>query len=75
MKKKVSFGLVFLTGLSSQALASAGYAKDGLEFLLFLVGVLLLAAGLLEGIDYLRKNGKALMHQIKASIKKKMLTQ
>lgn len=74
MKKYVSFGLILFTGLSSQAFASAGYANDGLEFVLFLAGFLLLVAGFLKGIDYLNKNGKILVHRVNAFIKKKVTT-
>jgi hypothetical protein len=74
MKKEVFLGLIFFTGLSSQAFAAAGYAKDGLEFILFLMGFFLLLAGFLEGIDYLNKNGKVLVYRTKAFIKKKVTT-
>ncbi len=72
MKKKVLFGLVLITGFSSQTFASAGYANDALEFTLGLVVVLLIVAGLLKGIDYLQKNGKRLIHSFKAYLKKKI---
>jgi hypothetical protein len=73
MKKKISSGLFILfTGFSPQVFASAGYAKDGLEFILFLMGFLLLMAGFLEGMDYFNKNGKMLIHQFRAFIKKKV---
>ena len=74
MKKEVSLGLILLTGLSSQAFAAAGYAKDGLEFSLVLIGFLLLVAGVLKGIDYISKNRKMLVHRVKAFIKKKVTT-
>ncbi|MGA2823684.1 MAG: hypothetical protein ABSE72_09185 [Bacteroidales bacterium] len=74
MKKKVSLGLILLTGLSSQVFAAAGYAKDGLEFSLVLIGFLLLVAGVLKGIDYISKNRKMLVHRVKVFIKKKVTT-
>lgn len=67
----MSIGLIVLTGLSSQAFAAAGYAKDGLAFSLFLISFLLLVAGFLKGIDYISKNGKTIVYQVKAFIKKK----
>jgi hypothetical protein len=72
MRKVMSLGIIFITGLSSQVFAAAGYAKDGLEFSLVLIGFLLLVAGVLKGIDYLSKNRKMLVHRVKAFIKKKV---
>ena len=65
-------GLVLFFGLSSQAFAKAGIANDGLEFVLTLVGFLLLVAGFLTGIDYLMKNGKGLFKRVKTYLKKKI---
>jgi len=60
MKKVFSSGLVLFLGFSSQAFASAGYANDGLEFAVALMGFLALLAGFLKGTDYIHKNGKRL---------------
>jgi hypothetical protein len=68
----MSLGVIFITGLSSQVFAAAGYAKDGPEFSLVLIGFLLLVAGVLRGIDYLSKNRKMLVHRVKIFIKKKV---
>jgi hypothetical protein len=72
MDKKATLGFIFLTGSSFPAFAGTGSANDGLEFLLFLMAFLLLVAGFLYGIDYLNRNGKELMHRVRAFIKKKM---
>jgi len=72
MKKKVLFCLVLITGFSSQTYASAGYANDGFEFTLGLIVVLFLVVVLLKGIDYLQKNGRRLIHNFKAYLKKKI---
>jgi hypothetical protein len=74
MNKALLSGLVLFFGVSIQAFAKAGVADDGLEFVLTLAGFLLLVAGLLEGIDYLAKNGKGLFRRFKAYFKKKILT-
>ena len=74
MKKVVLIGLVLFLGLSSQAFAKAGNAKDGPEFVLALVCFLLLLAGILKGIDYLMKNGKGIFHRVKEYLKKKVIT-
>ena len=74
MNKVLLVGLVLFFGLSSQAFAKAGIANDGLEFVLTLVGFLLLVAGFLAGIDYLLKNGKSFRIRFKAYLKKKIIT-
>jgi hypothetical protein len=73
MKKVMLTGLIIFLGLSSQAFAKAGIAKDGLEFVLTLVGFLLIVAGIMEGIDYLMKNGKGLLIRFKAYLKKQII--
>jgi hypothetical protein len=60
MKRKVFLGISLLGGSSSPVLASAGYAYDGLDFILVLAGLMLVLAAILWGIDYLGKNGRAL---------------
>jgi len=70
MKKKVLFGLVLTAGLSSQTYAGAGSANDAPEFALGLVAFLLLVAGILKGIDFLKKNGKSIIHNTIEYIKK-----
>ena len=44
--------------------AAFGNAKDGDLFAVSLIGVLLLLAGILFCIDYLRKNGKQLLKKM-----------
>ena len=72
MKKVMLIWLVLLLGLSYQAFAKAGVADGGFEFMLTIVGFLLLVAGLFEGIEYLIKNGKNLFNRFKAFLKKKI---
>ncbi len=66
--------LVLFLGLSCQAFAKAGVADGGFEFMLTIVGFLLLVAGFFAGIDYLIKNGKYLFNRFKAFLKKIILT-
>jgi hypothetical protein len=71
MNKVMIIWLVLFLGLSSQAFAKAGIADGGFEFMLTIVGFLLLLTGLFSGIGYLMKNGKTLSNRFKAiSIKK-----
>lgn len=71
MKKKVYCGLALSAGISLKVSASAGYANDGLESMLFLGCFLLLIAGLMEGIGYVGKNRKVLLQRFMGFIKKK----
>jgi hypothetical protein len=72
MNKVMIIGQVIFLGLSYQAYAKAGVADGGFEFMLTLVGFLLLVAGLFEGIEYLIKNGKNLFNRFNAFLKKKI---
>jgi hypothetical protein len=72
MKKVMIIGQVLFLGLSYQAFAKAGVADGGFEFMLTIVGLLLLVAGLFTGIEYLIKNGRNLFNKFKAFVKKKI---
>jgi hypothetical protein len=72
MNKVMIIGQVLFLGLSYQAFAKAGVADGGFEFMLAIVGFLLLVAGLFAGIEYLIKNGKNLFNRFKAFLKKKI---
>ena len=72
MNKVMIIGPVLFLGLSYQAFAKAGVADGGFEFMLSIVGFLLLVAGLVAGIEYLIKNGKDLFNRFKAFLKKKI---
>ena len=61
---------MLLSGISLSAFASSGYAKDGLAFMLFFVGCLLVLAGLFAGTDYLIKHRKILVQRFSAFIRK-----
>jgi len=74
MIKTILIWLVLLLGLSYQAFAKTGKASDENEFVLTIVGFLLLAAGFFEGIDYLKKNGKILLIRFRTFLRNKMLT-
>ncbi len=74
MKKTILIWLVLLLGLSYQAFAKAGKASDENEFALAIVLFLLLVAGIFEGIDYLKKNGKTLLLRFRTFLRNKMLT-
>ena len=73
MNKVMIIWQVLFLGLSYQAFAKAGVADGGFEFLLTIVGFLLLVTGLFAGIEYLIKNGRNLFNRFKASLKKKFL--
>jgi hypothetical protein len=70
MNKVMIIGQVLFLGLSYQAFAKAGVADGGFEFMLTIVGFLLLVAGLFAGIEYLIKNGKNLFNRFKSFLKK-----
>jgi len=72
MNKVMIIGQVLFLGLSYQAFAKAGVADGGFEFMLAIVGFLLLVAGLFAGIEYLIKNGKNLFNRFKAFLNKKI---
>jgi len=73
MNKVMIIWQVLFLGLSYQAFAKAGVADGGFEFLLTIVGFLLLVTGLFAGIEYLIKNGRNLFNRFKAFLKKKFL--
>ncbi|HPS63289.1 MAG TPA: hypothetical protein PLK82_09515 [Bacteroidales bacterium] len=70
MKKSAFLLTVALLGLSLPAMASKGYAADGLWLMLVIAGFLLLIAGILQGIDYLRKNGRRMVMRAVVLIRK-----
>jgi hypothetical protein len=73
MNKVMIIWQVLFLGLSYQAFAKAGVADGGFEFMLAIVGFLLLVTGLSAGIEYLIKNGRNLFNRFKAFLKKKIL--
>ncbi|MCU0370093.1 MAG: hypothetical protein MUC31_01650 [Bacteroidales bacterium] len=72
MNKEVIIGQVLFLGLSCQAFAKAGVADGGVEFMLTIVGFLLLLAGLFAGTEYVIKNGRNHFNRFKAFLKKKI---
>jgi len=73
MNKIIIIWQVLFLGLSCQAYAKAGIADGGFEFMLTIIGFLLLLAGLFEGIEYLKKNARNLRNRFRAFLKKKFL--
>ncbi|HYQ58867.1 MAG TPA: hypothetical protein VEP89_16110 [Draconibacterium sp.] len=73
MKKEISITIVLILGLSFKSFAATGNVNDGLEFFLFIVGLLLIVLGLLDGADFCKKNGKSIIHKAK-SFPNKILT-
>ena len=63
MKKEVLIVIVLLSVLSFKSYARTGTASDEFEFLLAIVGLLLVILGLFIGIDYMKKNGKTTIHK------------
>lgn len=72
MKRKLFINISLILGLSLKSFAATGSANDGLEFLLVIVGLLLIVLGLIYGVDYLKKNGKRLTSSGMAFLKKKI---
>ena len=63
MKKEKLIVLALLTVASFKSYARTGRASDELEFLLAIIGLLIIALVLFSGIDYLKKNGKTIIHK------------
>ena len=70
-KKKVKV-IALLSVLSFKSYARTGTASDELEFLLAIVGLLLIILGLLNGIDYMKKNGKTIIYKSISFLNKKV---
>jgi len=63
--KKILIILPALFSVSvTKTFAAFGNARDGDLFAVILIGFLLLVAGILSGIDFLRKNRKQLIEKI-----------
>jgi hypothetical protein len=56
--------------ISEKCFASAGYAYDGLMFILIFCSILMVIAGLLYSIDYISKNRRMLFDKSKSMILK-----
>lgn len=74
MHKMMIIWLVLFLGLTSQVNAKAGVADGGVEFLLTIVGFLLIIAGIDAGIEYLIRNGRDHFNQFKSFLKKRVVT-
>lgn len=64
MKRYIIVFLVISSGFIPNSYAAYGNAKDGYLFALCLIGILLLVAGILFFIDFLKKNGKHLIENL-----------
>jgi hypothetical protein len=71
MKKVMILWNVLFFGLSYKAFAKAGIAEGGFEFMLTIVGFLLIVVVLFEGIEYLKNNGRNLFNRFKAFVNRK----
>lgn len=71
MNKVKTTWLILFSGLSGQAFAKAGIADGGFEFLLVIVGFLLLVTGLFAVIEYMVKNGRNLFFSFRAFLIRK----
>ena len=70
MNKTLKIVSVLLLGLPVQTFAKSGIGSDSLQFVLALSGFLLLLAGVMKGIDWFTKNGKGLLQQVGAFLKR-----
>ncbi len=70
MKKEMFIIIALLLGVSFKSFAGTGNANDALELLLIIIGVLLIIVGLLNGVDYLQKNGKTMIYKAMTFLKK-----
>jgi hypothetical protein len=61
MKSRKFFLLFVMTFNAYQAIAGTGYARDGLLSSLVILGILMVFAGLLYFIDFLKKDGRKLL--------------
>jgi uncharacterized membrane protein HdeD (DUF308 family) len=64
MKKILIILLAIFSVSIPKTFAAFGNARDGDLFAVILIGFLLLVAGILSGIDFLRKNRKQLIEKI-----------
>ena len=69
MYKKSAIAIM-LVGSGNQLLAGTGSGNDAHVFVIGIIVLLLLMAGLLQGIDYLRRNGPMIIDSAKASLKR-----
>ncbi len=74
MKKQMFIIIALILGLSYESFAGTGGANDELEFLLVIIGFLLIILSLLTGGDYLKKNGKTLIYKAITSLKKMIIS-
>lgn len=63
MKTKALLASAYLVTLTSKALAKTSSANDDLELTIVVGGTLMLIAALLQGADYLKKNGRRIIRK------------
>ena len=63
MKKEKLIVIALLSVWSFKSYARTGTASDEFEFFLAIGGILIIILGLLNGIDYMIKNGKAIIYK------------
>jgi len=69
MKKSPFLIAFFLLGLVPGSFAAKGYDNDGYLFILAVVAVLVIIAGLLWMADFLRRRGKELVKKARPGIR------
>ena len=74
MKKQMFIITALILGLSYESYAGTGGADGGLEFLIIIIGFLLIILALLTVGDYLKKNGKTLIYKSITSFKKMIIS-
>jgi hypothetical protein len=72
MKKEMLIMIALLFGVSLKSYAGTGNTNDGLKFFLVIIGSLFIILGLLNGVDYLQKNGKAMINKATSFLKNKI---
>lgn len=70
MKKEMLLIIALFLGLSYKSFAGTGNANDGFEFLIVILGLLVIILGLLQGVDYLKKNGNTIIYKVMSFLNK-----
>ena len=73
MKKQMFIITALILGLSYGSFAGTGGANDGFDFILIIIGFLLIILGLFTGVDYLKKNGKILIYKAITTLNKMVI--
>lgn len=63
MKKLIFITIALVLGFSFESFAATGNANDGFQFIVVVIGFLLILVGLLTGTDYLKNNGRKIVYK------------